>query len=519
MEGLSPARGDEQALRAIAAFRAAAGRSFRATTTWKSIRPVHIGGLPEMCATIGFARDLPELGLEDEMTAKNALALLVAAITLSVVACSSPVAQPAPTTDSAGSEPASAADVASNGDMQIRFVNLAEGGSIAGTLDESGKPLVSVQFEVSGVPPASVDLSANGVQVPSLVVDSQEALPFAGVIKWSPWNGGGDYEVTLTAVSSEKDIATATVHVTVTGIPAIARRAMDRTTARTRMTELFDEIYGIDVPAPSMHRYDSAERPDLSRWIGAVYYRNGFYYLDLFDDGHYVESGGNYAGVAIGDPVRDALCRPSGDFRILVAFVDYGNISFDHEAAIADVPRVAEWMNQLYDGFALNEGFDSALMHLNAQGVYLTVPTRGELLTAEEVRAATGVDTREFDFLFEVDVDADNTVGTTNFEGVLAQGGGIALHGCGKSEYDVNVFSVARDETDIHGVLVMDFNHELSHLLGMRDSYPYVKVTLPDGLIIDDWIPYELLGWSDADGDGVPEIIDPTPYGTNGPKP
>ena len=87
------------------------------------------------------------------------------------------------------------------------------------------------------------------------------------------------------------------------------------------------------------------------------------------------------------------------------------------------------------------------------------------------------------------------------------------------SEYDVNVFSVARDETDIHGVLVMDFNHELSHLLGMRDSYPYVKVTLPDGLIIDDWIPYELLGWSDADGDGVPEIIDPTPYGTNGPKP
>ena len=35
----------------------------------------------------------------------------------------------------------------------------------------------------------------------------------------------------------------------------------------------------------------------------------------------------------------------------------------------------------------------------------------------------------------------------------------------------------------------------------------------------DDWIPYDLFGWSDTDGDGVPEIIDPTPYGTSGPKP
>ena len=48
----------------------------------------------------------------------------------------------------------------------------------------------------------------------------------------------------------------------------------------------------------------------------------------------------------------------------------------------------------------------------------------------------------------------------------------------------MNVFSVATVETDIHGVLVMDFNHELSHLFGMMDNYPYGKATLPDGLVI-----------------------------------
>ena len=158
-------------------------------------------------------------------------------------------------------------------------------------------------------------------------------------------------------------------------------------------------------------------------------------------------------------------------------------------------------------------------MHISAQGVYLAVPARGQLVTAQEVHAATGVDPARFDFLFEVDVDADNTVGASDFVyGLLAGGGGIALHACCESEYDVNVFSVAM-ETDIHGVLVMDFNHELSHLFGLVDNYPYATATLPDGLVICDWIPYDLFGWSDTDGDGVPEIIDPTPYGTSGPKP
>jgi hypothetical protein len=456
------------------------------------------------------------------MTARHALALLVAAITLSVVACDPAGAQPVSTTDAAAGKPASAAEVGPSGGMQIHFINLTEGGSIAGALDENGKPLVSVQFEVTGVAPTVVDLSANGAQAPDVVTNSQGALPSAGEFKWSPLNGGGNYEVTVTAVTSEKQIATATVHIAVTGIPAIATAPrMDLAAARTRMAELFDELYSIDVPAPSLYRFDSAERPDLSRWIGAAYYRGRLYYLDLYDDGHHLESGGPYADPAHrSSSTNYTFCRPSGDLKILVAFVDYGNIEFDRGAAVADVSRVADWMNQLYDKFALSQGFDSALLRISAQGVYLTVPTRGQLLTAQQVRAATGVDPARFDLLFEVDVDADNTVGASDFVGgLLEQGGGVALQGCGKGKWDVNVFSVARLETDIHGVLVMDFNHELSHLFGMFDNYPYSRATLPDGLVIDDWIPYDLFGWSDTDGDGVPEIIDPTPYGTNGPKP
>ena len=50
----------------------------------------------------------------------------------------------------------------------------------------------------------------------------------------------------------------------------------------------------------------------------------------------------------------------------------------------------------------------------------------------------------------------------------------------------------------------------------MMDNWPFVHASLPDGQGIDDWIPYDMFGWSDADGDGIPEIIDSTPYGTTG---
>jgi hypothetical protein len=73
---------------------------------------------------------------------------------------------------------------------------------------------------------------------------------------------------------------------------------------------------------------------------------------------------------------------------------------------------------------------------------------------------------------------------------------------------------------DLQGGLVMDFDHELSHMFGMMDDWPFQRGTAgPEGSVIDDWIPYVMFGWTDTDGDGIPEILDTTPYGTSGPKP
>jgi hypothetical protein len=147
-------------------------------------------------------------------------------------------------------------------------------------------------------------------------------------------------------------------------------------------------------------------------------------------------------------------------------------------------------------------------------------------LISNQILAATGIDSSKYNFIIEIDLDSTNTVGTSNWKGALERGGGIALQGCGVyNDGNVNIFSVekASEQTqfDLHGVIEMDFNHELGHLFGMMDSWPFTpsSVTTPDGQIHDDWITYVLFGWTDTDGDGIPEILDPTPYGTQGPQP
>ena len=54
----------------------------------------------------------------------------------------------------------------------------------------------------------------------------------------------------------------------------------------------------------------------------------------------------------------------------------------------------------------------------------------------------------------------------------------------------------------------------------MMDDWPAtLGIAGPNGSLADDWIPYVMFGWTDTDGDGIAEIVDPTPYGTSGPQP
>ncbi len=162
-------------------------------------------------------------------------------------------------------------DLASTGDMQVRFVNLTDGGSVPGSLNPDGSPLVMVQFEVTGSAPVLVTLSVNGVPAVDSLGHTLQAtndtgvVPFTGEIPWSPANGGGQYSLVVQAMNNNKQFAEAAVQVTVTGVPVFTATPppLDMAGAQQRISDLIQQEFGVSIPQPSVYRHDAPRDPRL----------------------------------------------------------------------------------------------------------------------------------------------------------------------------------------------------------------------------------------------------------------
>ena len=404
----------------------------------------------------------------------------------------------------------------------IRFLNLSDGGSIAGSYDEQGRAQVMVQVEVSGANTLAVQLKANGLPQIGEVDNKTAQDPFLAEFTWYPLTGGGDYTLLVNAMLYDKTALQATAHVTVTGIPAFTPTPppLDLASAQQRISEIIQQDYGVSIPKPTVYRADYPQYPTVSRWIGSAWYNGYFYYVDLYDDTHYKD----WRRTPYADPSHRAqndeftYCRPVGHYRLLVLFVDYNHYLTDPQAALADVPPMVDWMNTLFQNFASSQGLSAAPMTLEVDAAVVSPPPEpGKLLTTDQVRSLTGKEPNNFDFFIEIDLDPN-----VSFSPNFPSGGGQPMLGCSVAQNAIiSAWSSTPDDTNIQGQLVMDLNHELLHLFGMNDNWPFAGAAVigPDGYPHDDWIPYPMLGWTDTDGDGIIEILDPTPYGTTGPQP
>jgi len=441
-------------------------------------------------------------------------------LVLMLVGCSLPKVKPTPA--AVTPEPV----FSNTSERGIRFINLIDGGTIDGSLDEQGRAQVIVKVEVSGVLAEEVTLTANGFGVEDSAMNPEGQVPLITEIIWKPMNGGGEYDLMATATLNDKSEITRMIHITVTGVPALPPTPppLDEAGARQRISELVLQDYGVSIPSPTVFRFDSPYYPYLSRWIGSAWYQGQRHYVDLYDDGRALWSSGPYTDQEHPQNTDTyMLCKPAGHYKVLVLFVDYASLLVNPQAALAAVPRVADWMNEMYADFALSQGLSTSPLSIEAEAAFVgPPPVAGEALTAEQVHSLTGKDPEAYDFLMEIDFDPQITFAERYFPGLLIPGGGVALQGCGTPPFGaINIWSSLPDDTQIEGALVMDFNHELSHLFGLVDNWPIQLGFFPgpSGQDIDNWIPYPMLGWTDVDGDGIIEILDPTPYGTDGPQP
>ena len=103
---------------------------------------------------------------------------------------------------------------------------------------------------------------------------------------------------------------------------------------------------------------------------------------------------------------------------------------------------------------------------------------------------------------------------------------GYAFSNCPavRSQPNIQVTVDAKSELTGQGNRLADtlVSHEVFHLFGYPASHAWPcisNVAQKDAAdeCVDTTIPALMLGWLDTDGDGVPEILDSTPYGIKTP--
>jgi hypothetical protein len=388
---------------------------------------------------------------------------------------------------------------------EVSFLDLEDGSTV--TL-EQGPLGPQVETKVRAAPMG--DQGRLFLQADGLMMDmhrSNDVLTYSTILTWWPWHGNGDYELQLTSWPMDLCCrqAVQTITVTVSGFPS------SQPTITDRFIQLYQQNFNLNLSAPVIARYLKPIEGaiDASRWVSAAYIADKMYEIDIFDDG---------TSRAISRPIGhripgdDPMCRPAGEFDMLFAFVDYKNTGITEEEAMAALAEAEAEYNRFYLEQAENAGVSTPILQIHVTGVYLdSPPVRGQVLTPAEIAARTGQDPSQYDLLAEVDLDSTMSV-SSQLAGMGFGGTGCFDEG---SPY-VNIYFVLTSarEMDFSGTI---FDHELSHSLGWMHWWANLDGSVETQGTVDmvhnASFPTRLFGWIDTDGDGVVEILDPTPYG------
>jgi hypothetical protein len=145
----------------------------------------------------------------------------------------------------------------STGGMEIAFICLADGDTVAATLDSSGQPVpILIQIRATGPACLGIGLTADQISVASSDNPAGE-VPFEIVVPWVPAWGAGAHVLEIGATTADKSgHATARIAVTITGIPALPRPLppLSRSEAQTRIIALCRERFEISLSAQALAR-------------------------------------------------------------------------------------------------------------------------------------------------------------------------------------------------------------------------------------------------------------------------
>jgi len=297
----------------------------------------------------------------------------------------------------------------------------------------------------------------------------------------------------------------------VTGLPALTRpEAMSSGEARTRIVQLYREVFGLSLPAPAVAKKHPA-RVASDPWVSTAYVGGRLHQIDLYPDGR-VEAFSTTAG------------RPAGTCSPLVVFLDHGSLDLDPGSVLVALSEATDAANRAHGAYPIRNGSDEPILRLETEGVVVPSPKRRSrfLLTLDEIRSLTGFEPTGFDWVAQVELDAAGDARRAGAAEGWPDACGVAV-GCdaGRLDSAPHLWATIEAASQLYGkesrLLTVLLTHEVHHLFGYPSSqdWPCAAGTRaePSDCCGPTNVPALLLGWTDTDGDETPEILDPSPYG------
>jgi hypothetical protein len=419
-----------------------------------------------------------------------------------------------------------------DGTLKVCFLDLADGQTLAA---KPGVPF-KISAQASGAIVSGISLSADLGGYAQFVPNSANANPFQAEFSWTPGLGAGVYHLTLETLTADKsESATGTISVTVTGLsstaptPTLAPGAVYPEVIR-KIQATFSNLFKLDVKAPAIAR---KFRPGVEDpWVSTAYIGNVLYDVELFADGH-VETWATpvFPNTAVDlktSYFKEPVCRPAGNYSMLVVFLDFGNLKVGKDELLADLASATADANARYAAYPSAGPGSAPILQIQTTGVVIPVPpeVKGKLITPAQIKKYAGVDPSAYQWIAQVDLDSASTFRYANGQTTEATSFGYAFHGCPavQSQPNIQITIAAASELQGTGIQIEEnrltgvmLGHEVYHLFGYPASHSWACTSGPQIDQADacgiSGAPALLLGWMDTDGDGVPEIMDSTPYG------
>ncbi|SNS70633.1 hypothetical protein SAMN05421640_0932 [Ekhidna lutea] len=250
-------------------------------------------------------------------------------------------------------------------------------------------------------------------------------------------------------------------------------RANAEAIARTTFAKRFN-LHPQFVPVVYSH--------DRGHYTSVIYYSNKCYRLYMHGD------------VVMSKSSIPIL--PKGTQKVISVIMDYPNLAFNESMDLWE--QAQQSINDDHYEFAQQSGFDPIVQFKNINVLVDPdeINDKSPNFISSYVRSLGYTDS-DYDIIALIDLNFDDPAG-----GFAVPGEGFVNIGWFYNE------SVAKslNQEILKGVAFAIYHHEIGHLWGWEHEWS-------DAIVSTFITDPSLFGWTDLDGDGVPEIIDSNPYG------